>query len=91
MQIIYEIRDTVLHPKPVSHEKSLILALIDACDLYRIVCRDRQERKTCRRKIKELMKSDAISQGVSQAIKETHAAIVGAVVAATAGAAAASS
>lgn len=88
-QIIYDIRDQLFHPKPVSEEKSLILAVIDACGLYSLICRDRQERKACRRRIREIMKTDDVSRGVSHAIQQTHAAMVAAVAASRAAAVAA--
>ncbi|HDS07620.1 MAG TPA: GPP34 family phosphoprotein [Bacteroides sp.] len=90
-QIIYEIRDQLFHPKPVSDEKSLILAVIDACGLYSLICRDRQERKACRHRIRKIMKTDDVSRGVSHAIQEVHAAIAAAVAASKAAAVAASS
>jgi hypothetical protein len=54
--------------------------------MYRIICRDKKERKICKTRIKEWIQSDAISQGVSKVIKEMQAAVIGAVVASSAAA-----
>ena len=80
-QIIKEIRETILYDKHVNDENSLILGLVHACNMYRIICRDKQERKICKTRVKEWIQSDAISQGVGKVIREMQAAVIGAVVA----------
>ncbi|MFO7934186.1 MAG: hypothetical protein R6U78_08890 [Bacteroidales bacterium] len=57
------------------------LVLIDACSMYRIICRDRREKKRCKAKIRDLIRSDSISRGVDEVIRATQAAIIAAVVA----------
>ena len=85
-QIIKEIRETLLYNKQVNDENSLILGLVEACNMYRIICRDKKERKICKTRIKEWIQSDVISQGVGKVIKEMQAAVIGAVVASSAAA-----
>lgn len=88
--IIKEIRDTVFHDVPPNKENSLILGIVAACKIHKVVCANRSEIKDSRRKLKEIMKSDAIAQSVDQVIREMHAAVMGAIVATSAGAAGAS-
>lgn len=90
-QIINEIREIVFDNKEINKNNSLILGLIQACKLHKIVCKDKKEIKICKSKMKEIIKSDLISQGVDKVIKEMQAAIVGTIAGATAGAVAASS
>jgi hypothetical protein len=85
-QIIKEIRETLLYNKQVNDKNSMILGLVEACNMYRIICRDKKERKICKTRIKEWIQSDVISQGVGKVIKEMQAAVIGAVVASSAAA-----
>jgi len=82
-QIIDEIRDHIFYGKQIDSKHSVILGLIKACRMYPIICRDKQERKICKKRIREFMKSDEISQGVDRVIREMQAAITGAVVVST--------
>ena len=88
--LIGEIRKIIFHDAPVTNENSLILGLVDACSMYRIICRDRRERKLCKAKIKDLIRSDSISRGVDEVIRATQAAVIAAVVASSAAASAGS-
>lgn len=90
-QIINEIREIIFDNKEINKTNSLILGLIQACKLHKIVCKDKKEIKICKSKMREIIKSDLISQGVDKVIKEMQAAIVGAIAGATTGAVAASS
>ena len=90
-QIIKEIRETILYDMQVNDENSMILGLVEACKMYRIICRDKQERKICKTRVKEWIQSDEISQGVSKVIKEMQAAVIGAVVASSSAASSGSS
>ena len=90
-KIIKDIREIVFKNKEITGNNALLLGLIEACRLYKTVCYTKEERKICKRKVKEIMKSDLISQGVDKVIKEMQAAIVMAVVGAAAGSTAANS
>lgn len=81
---INEIRDLIFNNERINNENSLILGLIDSCKMHKIICNDKNEIKTCKMKLTEIMKSDLISQGVDKVIKEMQAAIIGAIVASTA-------
>jgi len=81
---INEIRDIIFNNERINNENSLILGLIDSCKMHKIICKDKNEIKTCKMKLTEIMKSDLISQGVDKVIKEMQAAIIGAIVASTA-------
>ena len=75
-QIINEVREIIFGYKKIDTGSSLILGLIEACKIYKIFCRDRKELKICKRKVREIMKSDLISQGVDAVIREMNEAIV---------------
>ena len=80
---IQGIRDIIFNGDKINNENALILGLIDACNLQKIICPDKQELKLCKKKLKEIMKSDLISQGVDKVIKDMQAAVIGAIVAST--------
>lgn len=80
-QIIDEIRDVIFYDKKTAKDKSMILGLIEACRMYKVICRDKSELKICKKKLKEIIQSDSISRDVDKVIKEMQAAIIGAVLA----------
>ena len=51
-------------------DNALILGLIEACKIHKIIAKDRSEIKICKRKLADIIKSDAIAQGVDKVIKE---------------------
>ncbi|WP_282035544.1 GOLPH3/VPS74 family protein [Saccharicrinis aurantiacus] len=79
--VISELRNIIFNEAVMNAENSIILGLIEACKMYKIICRDKKEIKVCKRKLGEILKSDLIAQGVDKVIKEMQAAIIGAVVA----------
>lgn len=83
-QLIHEIREVIFNNKKVDDKASLILGLIEACKMQKIICLNKGERKICKNRVKEIMESDAISQGVDRVIKDMQATIMLAVVASTA-------
>lgn len=89
--IIDQIRDIIFNDAKINNEDSMILGLIEACKMHKIICKDKKERRICKKKLAVIMKSDLIAQGVDKVIKEMQAAIIGAVVASTVAASAASS
>lgn len=83
-QTIEQIRETILHDKRIDQTDAMIIGLVKACSMYRVICRDRHERKTCRKKVKALMQSDEIVQGMDEVIRDMQVAIIGATVATSA-------
>ncbi len=80
-ELIADIHDIIFQMKPTNNESAIILGIIHACHMHKIFCNDKSEVKMCKRKLKEIMKSDQIAQGVDKAIKEMQAAVLGAIVA----------
>ena len=80
---IQGIHDNIFNDDKINKENALVLGLIDACNLQKIICPDKKELKLCKKKLKEIMKSDLISQGVDKVIKDMQAAVIGAIVAST--------
>ena len=87
-EIIQGLREVIFHNKEADKTNAIIAGLIHACKLHKIICENKEERRICKHKLEELMRSDPLSQGVNKAIKEMQAAITGAVAAATVGASA---
>lgn len=56
-------------------ESFLLLALINACRIYRVLGREPKELRENKRKLKSIVKENAISQGVYKAIREMEAAV----------------
>lgn len=81
--IIDEIRSIIFKDSIISKENALILGIIEACKMHKIIAKDKSELKICKRKLADIIESDAIAQGVDKVIKEMQAAIIGAVVAST--------
>ena len=82
-EIISEIRDIVFNEKQIDNEKAAILGLIEACKLHKVICMDKKEIRICKSKLKDIIKSNSISQGVDKVIKEMQAAIIAVVVSST--------
>ena len=83
VNLVSEIRDIVFKNKQANSEILIILGLIEACKMHKIVCKNSNETKVCKSKLKDIVKSDKISQGVQSVIKEMQAAILTAVAAST--------
>ena len=77
-KIIKEIYDIIFKRSKISKENAMLLGLIEACRMHKIITKDKSETKACKRKLAEIMKSDAIAQGVDKVIKETQAVILAA-------------
>ncbi|MDZ7796819.1 MAG: GPP34 family phosphoprotein [Candidatus Marinimicrobia bacterium] len=80
-KLIAQIRNFVLAGDKPGNEMAAVLALIEACKLHKLICRDRREIRLFRPKMKEILKEDAISESVGKIISEMQAAIMGAVAA----------
>ena len=75
--LIEEIRDIIFKNKKADNENALILGLIEACNMYKIICRDRFEKKICKKELKELRQTvlfppnlDLVIKGIQAAIRE---------------------
>lgn len=79
--IINDIRDIIFNDSKIRNENYLILGLIEACKMHKTIAKDRSELRICKKRLRAIMKSDSIAQGVDKVIKETQAAIAGALVA----------
>ena len=75
-KIIDDIRDIIFKESKISQKNSMLLGLIGACRMHRIIAKDKSEIKVCKRKLAEIIKSDALAQEVDQVIKETQAVII---------------
>lgn len=85
--LIEEIRGIVFSDKKADNENALIFGLIEACNMQKIICRDRLEKKICKKKLKELHQTALFSQNLDLIIKGVQAEIRKAVVAHSAAAA----
>ena len=81
--MIGRIREIIFSNAEINEEDSLILGLIEACKMHHIVSNNKHETRICRKRLDEIVKSDAIAQGVNRVINEMQAAIIGALVAST--------
>jgi hypothetical protein len=77
-RLIGDLRAIIFNNKPPQAEDSALLGMIEAGKIYKIVSKDRQEVKQCKKKLKALKDSDLIVQGVDRVIKEMQVAIIAA-------------
>lgn len=78
--IITNLRTVLLNGKNMNNQSASILGLIQACKIQKALCQDKNDLKSIKIKLREILKNDSISQDVDQVIKEMQAAIIGAVV-----------
>jgi len=79
--LIEEIRSIVFKDKKADNENALILGLIEACNMHKIICRDRFEKKICKKKLIVLRQTALFPQDLDLIIKGIQAAIREAVMA----------
>ena len=65
-KIIKEIYDIIFKESKISEENAMLIGLVEACKMHKIIAKDKSEIKVCKRKLAEIMKSDAIAQGVDK-------------------------
>ncbi|MDD4033667.1 MAG: GPP34 family phosphoprotein, partial [Bacteroidales bacterium] len=73
--LIEEIRNIIFKNKKADNENALILGLIEACNMYKIICRDRFEKKICKKELKELRQTVLFPPNLNLVIKGIQAAI----------------
>jgi len=83
LNLITQIREILIYSKKPDTEMASLLGMVEACKMYSIIGRDRNERKDFQKKLKEIIKSDLIASWVDQVIKEMQAAITAAVMVST--------
>jgi len=79
--LIEEIRSIVFKDKKADNENALILGLIEACNMHKIICRDRFEKKICKKKLIVLRQTALFPQDLDLIIKGVQVAITKAVMA----------
>ncbi len=90
VQLISNLRESLIYKKSKTEEDIAILGLIEACKMYRIIEPDRSKRKIIRKELKYVIKESPISEILQATIKQIQIAIAMAVAASSAGAAGAS-
>ncbi len=86
-KLIEHLREIVLYKKKKSEEDVSILGMVEACKMYKLIAKDRHERKTMRKELKIILKDSPISATVESTIRQTQIAISMAIAASTAAAA----
>jgi hypothetical protein len=79
-EMIRDIREIIFKGRPVKNENAILLGLIQACKMFKVVCQDKEEIRTCKMKLKEIIASNVISGSVDKVIREMQAAVVNAAV-----------
>ena len=82
-KLIEQLRSILIYSRKPDAEIAPILGLVEAGKMYRVIARDRNEIKSFRKKLKEMVKSDLIATSVSQVISEMQTAVTAAVLAST--------
>jgi hypothetical protein len=87
--LIQQLKSNVLFHKELNNETVVILGMIEACKMHRIITSDKDELKTIRKELKQVIKESPIAGTVNETIKQVQAAIIGAVIATSAASSAA--
>ena len=83
-KLIRDLRGIVFEKKEVDAFSASLLGLIQATKMYKIIANTSDERKKAKNRIKEIIESDKIMEGVGTVIQEMQAAMMAAIVASTA-------
>ena len=81
--IIDEIRNVLLHSKTATSKQSMLIGLIKASGSFRLLAKEKGERRVLRKRCDEFLKNDAMASEIDVAIREVQAAIIASVTAAT--------
>ena len=82
-RMIAELRSTVLQKRALTEENMALLGLIEACKMHKILATNKDELKTIRKKLKDLIKESPIAGSIDKTIKEVQGAIIVTMVAAS--------
>ncbi len=85
-EIVTDLHGILHHLKDADSDQKMLLSIIHACKLHKVICRDREEMKEVRAKLKVFVQSDLIAQGVDRVIHEMQAAMIGVLAASSAAA-----
>ena len=83
-KLIRDLRSIVFDKKEVDPGYASLLGLIQATKMYKLIAHTAVERKQARTRIKSIIESDVIMEGVGKVIQEMQAAMMAAIVASTA-------
>lgn len=83
INLIEELRGILLYGKKPGKDEAMLLGLVEAARAYRILANERGEAKQLRKKNSEFLKSDVMSSGISEAIREIQTAIISSIIAAS--------
>ena len=90
-QLIEHLKACAFKKKETEQEDILLLGMAEACQMYKILADNKDERKLLKKELKNLIKENAFAGAIGQSIRQVQAAVVAAVTASAAGAAASSS
>ena len=82
--LIQDLRAIVFGNKESDGQYASLLGLIQACKIHKLISTNRDELKASKARIKEIIESDLITQGVGTVIQEMQAAMMTAIIASTA-------
>jgi hypothetical protein len=84
--LIENLRGILLYGKQADKKEIMLLSLVEASNAYRMLSRERGERRLLKKKNSELFEGDAFSSEITRAIKEVQAATIASISAASAAA-----
>lgn len=82
-QLINKLKNSALYGSNIDQETVSLLGLIQACQLHKILFKDRSERKIGKSKIKQIVENSEIAGDVGKVIQDMNAAIIVATTAAS--------
>jgi hypothetical protein len=82
--LIQDLRAIVFRDKEFDGQYASLLGLVQACKIHKLISTNRDELKSSKARIKEIIESDLITQGVGTVIQEMQAAMMTAIIASTA-------
>jgi len=80
-ELISELRSNVLNDKKIPVENISLLALVQACQMHKILSKDKKELKLIKKELKRIIKENPIAETVDKTIREIQAAIIASIAA----------
>lgn len=81
--LIFRLKEAILYKKELNEESISILGLIEACDMYKIISKDRDERKKLKKELKKIVSDSSISKAISITTQQIQSAIISIIIAST--------
>ena len=78
-KITGQLEGMIKKQKDIDQESAALLALVHACQMHKVLAKDKQERKKIRKEMKKLVAENAIASNVDKVIKEIQVAVMAAV------------